>query len=131
MSGQGMRRGSRYSDSMRVTRITANLPVDDMDAARSFYADFLGLDVGFDLGWVMRFHTPGNEAIGVQLVTKDATAPVDSQISVGVSNVHEAYELAQRKNYEIVHPLTHEAWGVRRFFVRTPEGVVVNVVQHE
>ena len=36
---------------MRVTRITANLPVDDVDAARSFYTDFLGLDVGFDLGW--------------------------------------------------------------------------------
>jgi catechol 2,3-dioxygenase-like lactoylglutathione lyase family enzyme len=116
---------------MRVTRITTNLQVNDIDAARSFYADFLGLTVGFDLGWVVNFHPPDNEAMGVQLVTKDATAPVDSQISVGVSNVHEAYELAQRKNYEIVHPLTHEAWGVRRFFVRSPQGVVVNIVQHE
>ena len=32
--------------------------------------------------------------------------------------------------YEIVHPLTEEAWGTRRFFVRDPNGVVVNVVGH-
>ena len=31
---------------------------------------------------------------------------------------------------EIVHPLTEEPWGVRRFFVRDPTGVVVNVVAH-
>jgi catechol 2,3-dioxygenase-like lactoylglutathione lyase family enzyme len=43
---------------MRVTRITANLSVDDVDAARSFYTDFLGLDVGFDLGWVARWVYP-------------------------------------------------------------------------
>ena len=29
-----------------------------------------------------------------------------------------------------VHPLTTEAWGVRRFFVRAPDGNVVNVVRH-
>jgi hypothetical protein len=30
----------------------------------------------------------------------------------------------------IVHPLTDEPWGVRRFFVRDPTGVVVNVLGH-
>jgi uncharacterized glyoxalase superfamily protein PhnB len=29
-----------------------------------------------------------------------------------------------------VHPLTDESWGVRRFFVRDPEGNVVNVLSH-
>ena len=32
--------------------------------------------------------------------------------------------------YEIVHTLTEEPWGTRRFFVRDPDGVVVNVVGH-
>jgi len=116
---------------MRVTRITANLSVDDVDAARSFYTDFLGLEVGFDLGWVARFQVPDNNAVGVQLVARDATASTDSHISVGVSDVHEAYELAIRRGYEIVHPLTTEAWGVTRFFVRSPQGAVVNVVGHD
>ena len=101
-----------------------------MAAARSFYTDFLGLDVGFDLGWVVNFHVPGTNAASVQLVTRDATAAADSHISVGVTDVREAYELALRRGYEIVHPLTTEEWGPR-FFVRSPSGAVVNIVGHE
>jgi len=29
-----------------------------------------------------------------------------------------------------VHPLSTESWGVRRFFVRAPDGNVLNIVQH-
>jgi uncharacterized glyoxalase superfamily protein PhnB len=65
------------------------------------------------------------------LVTRDATSPVDSVISVHVGDqVEEAYEEAQRRGFEIVHPLTTEPWGVRRFFVRAPDGNVVNIVSH-
>ena len=31
---------------------------------------------------------------------------------------------------QIVHPLTDEPWGIRRFFVRDPDGNVINVVSH-
>lgn len=31
---------------------------------------------------------------------------------------------------EIVYPLTDEPWGIRRFFVREPNGRVVNVTSH-
>ncbi|GAA4229201.1 putative glyoxalase superfamily protein PhnB [Streptosporangium album] len=30
----------------------------------------------------------------------------------------------------VVHPLQDEEWGVRRFFVRDPNGRVVNVLGH-
>ena len=40
------------------------------------------------------------------------------------------HDEAVAAGYEIVHPLTDEPWGVRRFFVRTPGGVVVNVLAH-
>jgi uncharacterized glyoxalase superfamily protein PhnB len=36
----------------------------------------------------------------------------------------------QARGAEIVHPLTDEEWGVRRFFVRDPNGRVVNVLGH-
>jgi catechol 2,3-dioxygenase-like lactoylglutathione lyase family enzyme len=70
-------------------------------------------------------------SVSVQLVTRDATAATDSHVSVGVTDVREAYELARRRGYEIVHPLTEEAWGVTRFFVRSPSGTVVNIVGHD
>ena len=67
----------------------------------------------------------------VQLVTRDATSPQDSVISVHVGNdVDEAYAVAQRRGYEIVHPLTDDPCGVRRFLVRDPDGNVINIVSH-
>lgn len=116
---------------MRVTRVIANLPVADIAAARDFYTHYLGLSVeDFNLGWVARYLSPDGNAF-VQLVTRDATASQDSVISVHVgADVDEAYEEAKRRGYEIVHPLTEEAWGVRRFFVRAPDGNVINMVSH-
>ena len=68
--------------------------------------------------------------IKVSLVSADPTAPEPSAMSVAVADVDAAYAEAQRLGYEIVHPLTTEEWGVRRFHVRAPDGTVVNVVQH-
>jgi uncharacterized glyoxalase superfamily protein PhnB len=52
-------------------------------------------------------------------------------VSVEVDDVDGAYEKARADGYEIVHPLTDEPWGVRRFFVREPaSGKVVNVLTH-
>lgn len=116
---------------MRVTGINANLPVADIAAARDFYTDYLGLSVEeFNLGWVARYRTPDGEAT-LQLVTRDATAPYDSVISVHVgASVDEAYAEAKGRGYEIVHPLTDEEWGPQRFFVRAPDGNLINIVNH-
>jgi catechol 2,3-dioxygenase-like lactoylglutathione lyase family enzyme len=115
---------------VRVTGIIANLPVADLEAAKGFYTDYLGLSTEeFNLGWVARYTSPDGRA-SVQLVAGDATAVEDSAISVQTDDVEAAYEEARRLGYEIVHPLTTEAWGVRRFFVRAPNGTVVNVVGH-
>ena len=116
---------------MHPTGITANLSVPDLAEAREFYESFLGLRVeAFNLGWVANLQSPDGRAV-VQLVTRDATSPVDSVISVHVGDqVEAAYEEAQRRGLEIVHPLTREPWGVRRFFVRAPDGNVINLVSH-
>ena len=116
---------------MHPTGITANLSVADLSNAREFYGDFLGLTVeSMNLGWVARWQSPDGRAV-LQVVTRDATAPVDSAISVHVGEgVTEAYAEARRRGFAIVHPLTTEPWGVTRFFVRDPGGNVVNVVSH-
>ncbi len=114
---------------VHVTQIIADLHVPDLPAARSFYSDYLGLaDEEFNLGWVARHTSPESRAT-LQVMTSDATAPVDPVVSVMVHDVELAYRQAQERGYEIVHPLTTEAWGVTRFFVRAPDGNVLNVVQ--
>jgi predicted enzyme related to lactoylglutathione lyase len=117
--------------AMRVTGINSNLTVDDIEAAKDFYTDYLGLsDEGFNMGWVARFSTPDGKA-NIQLVTKDAAAPENPTISVHLGeDVDEAYAEAQRRGYEIVYPITDEPWGLRRFFVRAPDGTVINMTSH-
>lgn len=116
---------------MHVTGVTANLPVTDIDASRDFYAGYLGLsEENLNLDWVTRFVVPGGQA-SVQVVTHDATSAHDSVMSVHVGNdIDDAYVEAQRRGYEIVYPLTQEPWGLRRFFVRDPDGNVINITSH-
>ncbi len=115
---------------MRVTTVYSNLRVPDIAAARSFYTEYLGLaDESIGMDWVTRFSSPETGA-SVQLVTRDATAPEDSVASIRVDDIEAALAEAQERGYEIVHPLTTEPWGVRRFFVRAPDGNVLNIAQH-
>jgi uncharacterized glyoxalase superfamily protein PhnB len=113
-----------------IHRIVPNLNVRDASVGHDFYVDFLGLRQEFDLGWVTSFRSPENRSIQVSLVSRDASAPEDAAISVAVDDVDAAYAEARQRGYEIVHPLTHEPWGARRFLVRDPNGIVVNVIGH-
>lgn len=81
------------------------------------------------MGWVVRYTSPDTGA-NIHLVTRDATAPENPVVSVKVDDIDAALDEARRRGYEIVHPLTTEPWGVTRFFVRAPDGNVINIVQH-
>lgn len=114
---------------MEAHEVLTNLHTTDVARAREFYG-VLGLtDETMNQGWVARFTSPTTGA-SVQVVTKDATAVEDSQLTIKVDDVDAALRLCTQRGYEIVHPLSDEAWGIRRFFVRSPDGQVVNVAQH-
>ena len=114
---------------MKAVEAITNLHTDDVERAREFFW-FLGLteDV-MNQGWVARFSSADSSAC-VQVVTRDATASEDSVMTIKVDDVDAAYEQAQQRGYEIVHPITDEPWGIRRFFVRSPDGDVINVAWH-
>lgn len=98
----------------RVVEIITDLHVDDIESAREFYAGYLGLTTeDFNLGWVARFSSPDTK-MKIQVVTSDATAPEDPVVSIKVTDVDVAYEDAQRRGYEIVHPLSTECWVLGR-----------------
>ncbi len=115
---------------MHVRRIVPDFQADDPTVGRAFFAEVLGLEVVMDQGWVVTFAAPGNPAAQLTVVRADATAPVVPDASVEVDDVDAAHAAARRLGAEIVHPLTDEPWGVRRFFVREPSGRVLNVVGH-
>ena len=116
---------------MGVTRIVPNLPVTDVARASELYAQIFGLAVGMDLGWVGNLAPAQAPHVQLQVMTSDASAPCNPAISVGVAapaEVDAIHECVVAAALEIVHPLTDEHWGVRRFFFRDHDGNVINVV---
>ncbi|OOC01616.1 bleomycin resistance protein [Amycolatopsis azurea DSM 43854] len=83
-----------------------------------------------DHGWIVTLADPDRPEVQLSLMTHDETAPVVPVASIEVDDVDAAYASAKAAGAEIVHELTDEEWGVRRFFVRDPSGHVVNVLSH-
>ena len=120
--------------STPVRRVVANLAVADPQVDTPFWTDLLGLETAMDQGWVVNHRAAAtSQPVQVQLVSRDATAPVDAAVSVEVdtpATVDALHARVVEAGLRVEHPPTDEPWGVRRFFVRTPGGVVVNVVAH-
>jgi len=95
-----------------------------------FYGDILGLRPVMDHGWIVTVADPQRPGVQVSFLTHDETAPTLPTVSIEVDDVDACHAAALRLDAEIVHPLTDEPWGVRRFFVRDPNGNVVNVLGH-
>jgi predicted enzyme related to lactoylglutathione lyase len=115
---------------MRVRRVVPDFHSPDPGASANFYSEVLGLELAMDLGWIVTFVAPGNPAAQISVMREDASASVQPDASIEVDDVDAAHAAAQRLGCEIVHPLTDEPWGVRRFFVRDPNGKVLNILSH-
>ena len=117
-------------DAVGVRRIVPDLPSTSVAAATAFYGDVLGLRPVMDHGWIVTLADPERPGSQISLMTHDQTAPSIPVASIEVDDVDACHAAAVRAGAEIVHPLTDEAWGVRRFFVRDPDGHVINVLGH-
>ena len=115
---------------MSISRVVPNITSDKPEACREFYAGLLGFQVAMDLGWILTLVSPTNPTAQLSVVRQDATAPVIPQLTVEVADVDAVHAQAVRCGVELVYPLTDEPWGVRRFFVRDPNGVVLKVASH-
>lgn len=113
---------------MDLHRAVPVLTVPDLDTAIAEYTAILGLDVLMNHGWIATLGT--GRAAQLSLITHDATAPCPPELSLEVDDVDVAHAAAVASGAEIVHPLTDEDWGVRRFFFRDAAGHVVNVLAH-
>jgi len=114
---------------MAVQRIKPNILSDDFDASCTFYKDVIGLGGGDGLDWILFFGTEKRE-VQLSVMKLDVHAHVHPDVSIEVDDVDDVHDRAVAAGCEIVYPLTDEPWGLRRFFVRDPNGAVINVTQH-
>lgn len=118
---------------MGIRRIVPNIVSSHPDLCREFYSGFLGLRVAMDMGWIATYVSPDNATAQISVVRGEVPPIADRSVSlsVEVADVDLAHQEAVARGYPILYPLTDEPWGVRRFHVADPNGVVVNVMCHQ
>jgi predicted enzyme related to lactoylglutathione lyase len=116
---------------MGVRRIVPNIKSTDPSLSRSFYEGVLGLSVAMDMGWIVTFASPSNPTAQVSVVASGTRQEPHADISIEVHDVDACHAAAVEKGFAIVYPLVDEPWGVRRFFARDPDGMIINVVSHK
>ncbi|MFE9772941.1 VOC family protein [Streptomyces sp. NPDC005931] len=117
---------------MTVRRIMPDVQVASEEAMRTscdFYG-LLGFEEAMDMGWMVTLASPANPTAQISFFTEERTAPLVPDLSVEVEDVDAVYERVLASGAEVVREIRDEEWGVRRFFVRDPNGRVVNVLTH-
>jgi len=114
-----------------IRRILPYTDGDDVAASRDFYVEVLGLEVAME-DPVLGLRSPDNPTAQLLIPPRGMEDPAPRfGIDVGeAAAVDAAHAEAARRGLRVVYPLTHEPWGVRRFFVEDPSGTVINVLAH-
>lgn len=117
---------------MKFRRITPDITSNKIEESKKFYADFIGLKMAMDMGWILTFISESNQTAQINLLRSNDLHIDNSNvaISIEVSDVEALYKKALSENRVIDYPLTVEKWGVKRFFVKDPNGVTVNIMCH-
>ena len=115
---------------MTVRRIMPYHESRDFEATRSFYTRVLGLEEGDFGGGYIGFGSDRAQVLfappGVQPALPDMGVDVGTRDAVDTAHAE-----AIQAGHEVVYGPVDEPWGVRRFFVRDPDGVVISVLAHD
>ena len=115
---------------MTIRRVVPNLMSPNMEASRTFYGEFLGFNLVMDLGWIVTYASPNKPAAQISISPGEALKGEQMRpyLTIEVDDVDVVHADAVARGFDVVHPLTDEPWGVRRFFVVEPGGLVLNIL---
>jgi catechol 2,3-dioxygenase-like lactoylglutathione lyase family enzyme len=116
-----------------IVRIVPNIYSDDLPKSKEFYTVFLGMNLAMDMDWMLTFVSETNPTAQISIFKNEANKPLNNSaifLSIELENVDEMHQIAIEQNIEIVYPIRNEPWGVRRFFVKGPNGETINILSH-
>ena len=91
------------------------------------------MELAMDMEWILTFVSKENTTAQISIFQNEKNKPLDNTaifLSIEVSDIDNWYERAKTQNIEIIYPITDETWGVRRFFVKDPNGATINLLTH-
>ncbi|MCG6206940.1 VOC family protein [Rhodopseudomonas sp. HC1] len=115
---------------MVVTRIVANVATTQLDAAKAFYGDILGMTVAMDHGWIVTFVGHGSATPQISFAAEGGSGTPVPDLSIEVEDLADIHRRVVAAGYAIEYGPADEPWGVRRFYVRDPFGRLLNILSH-
>jgi catechol 2,3-dioxygenase-like lactoylglutathione lyase family enzyme len=126
---------------MKVRDLYPLVTTSALTEVRDFYVSHFGFDVAFEANWFVYLIAPVEDgAPGATLAFMHPNHPSNPPgpesfsglgmiLTVEVSDAASVFERFKERDALIVHPLTDEKWGQRRFMIRDPAGMLVDVVE--
>lgn len=115
---------------MAVKRIVANIAATDLEAAKRFYGDILGLEPLMDHGWIVTYGSPEQMQVQLSMATEGGSGTPIPDVSIEVDDVDRVFQDMTAAGFIVTYGPADEPWGVRRFFVRDPFGKHINILAH-
>lgn len=116
---------------MPVKRTVPNIESQNPRESIAFYKEFIGMKVAMDREWIITFVSEQNPMAQINVIRNEVPQVPHPDISIEVEDVDAMFAKAREQGIEVVYPITDEPWGVRRFFVKDPNGKVVNILSHQ
>ena len=101
---------------MKVNRIVANIPTDDIAQAKQFYHDILGLEVLMDHGWLVAYGSAEKMTVQVGVATQGGSGTPVPDLSIEVDDVEVAREQGGIRRRGVVVQHVEPAEGLHRRF---------------
>lgn len=115
---------------LQVKRVVANFKAVELDRARAFYQDVLGLALLMDHGWIQTYGSQAEMSIQLSFAEQGGSGTPVPDLSIEVDDVDTALQRMRAAGFAIEYGPADEPWGVRRFYVRDPFGKLVNILAH-
>ena len=108
-----------------------NIRTDKVEESKRFYTELIGLNLVMNLDWILMFASPSNETAQVSILKGDKFKSNDGfSITIEVENVDEMHEKVLAQGIKPTYALTTEKYGVRRFHILDPNGIIINIMSH-
>ncbi len=126
---------------MKVRDLYPLVTTPKLTETRDFYVTHFGFDVAFEASWFIYLVGPGEEnSRGATLAFMHPDHPSNPPgpesfdgkgmiLTIEVSDAKKVFERFSAAGAPIVYPLVDEDWGQRRFMIRDPAGVLVDIVE--
>jgi uncharacterized glyoxalase superfamily protein PhnB len=115
----------------RITGITPQFLVDDLDRATAYYRDRLGFEVAFTYESFYAAVTRDGFAIHLKHAAKLAADRAHRKQNehldayIAVSGIRDLFSELQLRGADVIRPLEERPWACRDFYVEDPDGYIL------